>query len=546
MIGQNEPQSSVPSNNSQFSQQPNYPQQPYPQPVQPYPYQGYTQPPPPPPPPPKDSSKILVIVLAVVVVVIIIGSVVGAMVLMNMMRNTVNNMIPDNENDGNNIPTILSPPTNVHAFAGDRYVRLSWDPVPNASSYNIYWGVNPSVSKQTGTKIQNVNNPYNHTGLTNDQTYYYVVTAVNGTRESAESDVVSATPTGQTYAGGPIIIQSDEEFTPAKGVVRGSGTQADPYIIEGWNIDASTANTSEYPFVKVGISISQTTAHFVIRSCYIHSAGAYGFGISLGNLKNGKIENCMITNCSSGISIERCTNLTINGNSISMCEEGISLGGSGYSSENVHITNNSIQSCTSMGIYFHYLYDSTAEHNQIVNTVKGIHVSDCKNCTIAYNEITGMSFAGISVQASLYGFGNNTIAHNNVCQNQGDGIAIYCDNNTIAYNNCSFNTGCGIILDWVSGGLEASYNMVIGNVVNNNIQDGIHVGAYCTANTIKNNTCMGNNANNQHYDDGTPYYYDIYIDELGNAVEGNSYGTIYIKSNPALMLFLREEETRKS
>ncbi len=72
---------------------------------------------------------------------------------------------------------------------GSGQATISWNPVSGAQSYNIYWSFSSDVSKSTGTKITNVTNPYDHSGLTNGLTYYYVVTAVNEIGESAESVV---------------------------------------------------------------------------------------------------------------------------------------------------------------------------------------------------------------------------------------------------------------------------------------------------------------------------------------------------------------------
>ena len=36
----------------------------------------------------------------------------------------------------------------------------------------------------------------------------------------------------------PIYIDGNADFTPANGVKSGSGTQSDPYLIEGWDIKA--------------------------------------------------------------------------------------------------------------------------------------------------------------------------------------------------------------------------------------------------------------------------------------------------------------------
>ena len=62
--------------------------------------------------------------------------------------------------------------------AGDTETFLSWLEVPGAISYNLYFNTSPQLTKQTGTKIEGVTNPFTHTGLTNDTPYYYAVAAV--------------------------------------------------------------------------------------------------------------------------------------------------------------------------------------------------------------------------------------------------------------------------------------------------------------------------------------------------------------------------------
>ncbi len=60
------------------------------------------------------------------------------------------------------------------------------------------------MTKATGTKVADVSSPYEHTGLTNGVTYYYVVTAYDTETglESAESDEVSSTPIGTPAPSG--------------------------------------------------------------------------------------------------------------------------------------------------------------------------------------------------------------------------------------------------------------------------------------------------------------------------------------------------------
>lgn len=85
-------------------------------------------------------------------------------------------------------------PNNVRATPGNKMVTLEWDPILQATSYNIYWAQNSAVKKDSGTKITNGTSPYKHEGLENGKTYYYVVTSVGPTGEGVESAEVSATP----------------------------------------------------------------------------------------------------------------------------------------------------------------------------------------------------------------------------------------------------------------------------------------------------------------------------------------------------------------
>ncbi len=78
----------------------------------------------------------------------------------------------------------------------------------------------------------------------------------------------------------PILIFGNAAFTTDNGVVSGSGTSSDPYIIEGWDIDTSTAN---------GIRIFNTDAYFVMRNVLTRPFGWTGL-ILLG-VTNGLIEN---------------------------------------------------------------------------------------------------------------------------------------------------------------------------------------------------------------------------------------------------------------
>ncbi len=95
------------------------------------------------------------------------------------------------------VPTANAPavPEGLTAKEGNGQVSLSWTPVPGADSYNIYYATEVTVSKRTGSKVENVSGAqWAVNGLANKKLYSFVVTAVNATGESGESTVAAATP----------------------------------------------------------------------------------------------------------------------------------------------------------------------------------------------------------------------------------------------------------------------------------------------------------------------------------------------------------------
>jgi len=97
------------------------------------------------------------------------------------------------EATGSNVPAKETRPVPKAGDAETRDVTLAWDDVPSATSYNIYWSDTPGVTKKNGTKISNVKNPCKMKGLRKGKKYYFVVTAVNASGESQESDEFSFT-----------------------------------------------------------------------------------------------------------------------------------------------------------------------------------------------------------------------------------------------------------------------------------------------------------------------------------------------------------------
>ena len=130
-------------------------------------------------------------------------------------------------------------PTGLFAAPASGQLTLTWNPVPGATSYNLYWDTTFGVTPQTGTRIAGVISGYVHTGLVNETTYWYVVTAVTPTGDGAPSLEASATPRSSTASvwidGVPFTFLSAEHYYDAVNDI--SGIWIIGSVPLGWTID---------------------------------------------------------------------------------------------------------------------------------------------------------------------------------------------------------------------------------------------------------------------------------------------------------------------
>ncbi len=222
----------------------------------------------------------------------------------------------------------------------------------------------------------------------------------------------------------PIRIDGDAEFTGENGVVSGSGTPSEPYVIEGWVVNASAMN---------GIEIRATTAHFVIRNVVI-LAGPFGWiGVFLEGAANGKVESVEFIGTQGGIALHEAVNISLTNNRfVSNGEWSIYSEGS----SNIYISGNRLS--VSSGIL---LFNSTTLHvagNLVNSTGEAIIIIESSNITLESNSVWDSELA-----FQLVGVSNATVRTNNVWDNR-LGLILQESRNVIFEANAFIGSGINL------------------------------------------------------------------------------------------------------
>src|SRR5215475_8909763 len=182
-----------------------------------------------------------------------------------------------NSNQASATPLGTPPPapTGLTASPGNAQVSLNWNASAGASSYNVKRSTTnggPYTTIATGVTTTNFTN----THLVNGTTYFFVVSAVNASGESGNSNQASATPLGTPPAAPTGLTATPGNAQVSLNWNASSGASS-------YNVKRSTTNGGPYTTIATGVTstsftntgLTNGTTYFFVVSA-VNSAGESG------------------------------------------------------------------------------------------------------------------------------------------------------------------------------------------------------------------------------------------------------------------------------
>jgi parallel beta-helix repeat protein len=248
------------------------------------------------------------------------------------------------------------------------------------------------------------------------------------------------------------MILSDGDFTAENGVISGTGSTEDPYLIAGIEVTAAPADA-------YGVRIENTQAAFVLRGVMVQGAtDLTGAAVRIAFSSRGRLEACTISGSVNGIEIVSSTGISLR--DCVLYVTGLGLRVSGETAEQYH----------------HDIDESSLLNNSAIRYYYGLDGETISGLTTTHLTIAGSQ--------------NVTVTGNSVVN--GDGLRLaFVTGSTVSanavYRTTPTYTEHGIFL------LQSSDNVVADNSLRNNRLAGVQL-TLSTRNTIRGNQFLANDS----------------------------------------------------
>jgi parallel beta-helix repeat protein len=233
----------------------------------------------------------------------------------------------------------------------------------------------------------------------------------------------------------PIMIYGNSGFTPANGVTGGSGTYSNPYIIEGWEINATVEG--------FGVYVAMTTKYYVVRGVHVYGVGS--MGVAMYGAPHGTVEGCLTDNGGVGVGAMEVEDCRIQGNQIAHQEDfGIML----FGCEETEVTGNTISDIGLAGIAGVAVGNSSIASNSCTMTDgAGILLMESGYCSIYDNTVSHNALMGIAANDTW----EMTIEGNNVSHNPEYGLVLGNSTGVCVFHNRFVDNGVQAFHDYCVG-----------------------------------------------------------------------------------------------
>ncbi len=200
---------------------------------------------------------------------------------------------------------------------------------------------------------------------------------------------------------GAIVIAGNQDFVDQGWA--GEGSASDPYMISGLEIVVS----------GFGITVTDTTSHFVISDCNFSSSSDWneGGGVQFENVENGRVERCRAYSINSGVDMKQCVGCSVTDS----CFEKVHIPLSLYMCPQCQLSDNIIQ-----GTVFLYDCDNCSVQSNVQTSIPGEELTIgfnmiwCDSCCLVNNTVTANTF-GIWASCCLDLFlQNNELVENGI------------------------------------------------------------------------------------------------------------------------------------